>query len=216
MILLFLNSFSKNFVEGFHVTSSSLDHGDRKMNNLGTLIGEDRVINRLEYNVDNEGIQYLEDTMETQAVHTTLLEEQRRLLGEMMLIWILNFILTRWSVCMEWGNSRQRGEHAKRHRSEKWQSDAALDPYLKGRWNKWGGWRLSNFQWYIKERATGVVCPRCRQKGGALSVGYLKAIMIKLPTILNNNKTHSSLSRWPPHWMHRCVFFLKIWGKEVT
>lgn len=90
---------------------------------------------------------------------------------------------------MEWGNSRQRGEHAKRHRSEKWQSDAALGPYLKGRWNKWGGWRLSNFQWYIKERATGVVCPRCRQKGGALSVGYLKAIMIKLPTILNNNKT---------------------------
>lgn len=71
MILLFLNSFSKNFVEGFHVTSSSLDHGDRKMNNLGTLIGEDRVINRLEYNVDNEGIQYLEDTTETQAVHTT-------------------------------------------------------------------------------------------------------------------------------------------------
>lgn len=34
-----------------------------------------------------------------------------------------------------------------------------------------------------------MVCPRCRQKGGALSVGYLKAIMIKLPTILNNNKT---------------------------
>lgn len=36
-------------------------------------------------------------------------------------------------MCVWRENSRQRGEHDKRHGSEKCQSDSALDPYLKGR-----------------------------------------------------------------------------------
>ena len=56
-----------------------------------------------------------------------------------------------------------------------------------------GSWRPPNVQQYTKERATGVFCPRCRQKGSVLSVGYLKAIMTKLATILSSNKTLPSV-----------------------
>lgn len=52
-----------------------------------------------------------------------------------------------------------------------------------------GGWRLPNSQRHTKEKATRMVHPGCRQKGGALSVEYLKTIrMTTLPTILNNDK----------------------------
>lgn len=48
---------------------------------LCPVTGEDTVMNRLEYNVDNKGIQYLEDTMEAQGVHDLGLGEQKQLSG---------------------------------------------------------------------------------------------------------------------------------------